>query len=82
MQVLHTAYLLRCAVAEESQEGKAEMKITTQKQFDAAMIELKANVAAAQVAKTYGQVENMVDAISDANYVSGCMAEYLKGKRK
>lgn len=58
------------------------MKITNQKQFDAAMIELKVNVAAAQVAKTYGQVENMVDAINDANYVSGCMAEYLKGKRK
>ncbi len=58
------------------------MKITNQKQYDIAMKELQANVAAAQKAKAAGQVENMVDAINAANYFSGCMAEYLKGKRK
>lgn len=54
------------------------MKIKTQEEFDAAMIDLKSRVAFAKESKLLGNVENMVDAINDANAISGAMAEYLR----
>lgn len=55
-------------------------EIKNQADYDAAMIALKRHVADAQKAKRLGHVENMVDAINDANAESARMAAWLRGE--